>query len=137
MVQAVCMFAGDATDTAASTATVTKLTDEQAAQLGEWLQKDALPKRLSKVKVGHCHSLSLTVTLTHCRLQATTRLKSSPAVVTDHESASLRRMMRMLNQVCVLFLLCVLADAAQPMLNLWLYVGRTLVMRCRPKRRTI
>jgi hypothetical protein len=35
------------------------------------------------------------------RLQTTTRLVNSPAVVTDHESASLRRMMRMLNQVCL------------------------------------
>ena len=39
----------------------------------------ALPNRLSKVK-------------------SSARLVSSPAVVTDHESASLRRMMRMLNQ---------------------------------------
>lgn len=33
------------------------------------------------------------------RLQATTRLVASPAVVTDHESAAMRRMMKLVNQV--------------------------------------
>ncbi len=60
--------------------TSTTLSPSEAEELGEWLMKVALPKKLSKVKT-------------------TTRLVSSPAVVTDHESASLRRMMRMLNQV--------------------------------------
>lgn len=54
---------------------VTPLTDAQVTELGAWLTA-TLPKRLSKVR-------------------ATNRLKASPAVVTDHESASLRRMMRM------------------------------------------
>jgi len=57
---------------------VTPLTDTQVGELGSWLQS-VLPKRLSKVK-------------------ATMRLKSSPAVVTDHESAAVRRMMRMVEQ---------------------------------------
>jgi TNF receptor-associated protein 1 len=51
------------------------LAPEQVKELGDWLVA-ALPTRLSAVR-------------------GTERLRSSPAVVTDHESASLRRMMRM------------------------------------------
>jgi Hsp90 protein len=57
---------------------VESLTDVQVQELGEWLQT-ALPGRISKVRT-------------------TTRLRTSPAVVTDHESAALRRMMRMVEQ---------------------------------------
>ena len=52
-----------------------RLTPAQVTELGGWLVS-ALPHRLSAVR-------------------ATDRLRGSPAVVTDHESASLRRMMRM------------------------------------------
>jgi len=52
-----------------------RLTDAQVTELSAWWVA-ALPTRLAKVR-------------------STGRLRSSPAVVTDHESASLRRMMRM------------------------------------------
>lgn len=56
----------------------TRLTDAQVDELGSWLLQ-VLPTRLSKVR-------------------ATNRLSSSPAVVTDHESAAMRRMMRLVEQ---------------------------------------
>jgi len=65
-------------DAAAAAAPLPPLTDAQVTELGEWL-RSALPGRISKVR-------------------ATTRLRSSPAVVTDHESAAVRRMMRMVEQ---------------------------------------
>ena len=61
--------------TSSSSANTEQLTDTQINELSTWMV-NILPNRLSKVR-------------------ATTRLRSSPAVVTDHESASLRRMMRM------------------------------------------
>ena len=65
-------------DKAAEAGQGAALTEAQVQELGQWLTK-ALPKRISKVR-------------------ATNRLKSSPAVVTDHESASIRRMMRLVEQ---------------------------------------
>jgi HSP90 family molecular chaperone len=65
-------------DAAAAAAPLPPLSDAQVTELGEWL-RSALPGRISKVR-------------------ATTRLRSSPAVVTDHESAAVRRMMRMVEQ---------------------------------------
>lgn len=62
-------------DKGSSSSSTVRLSEAQVADLGSWLVK-SLPKRLSKVR-------------------PTNRLRSSPAVVTDHESASLRRMMRM------------------------------------------
>jgi len=56
----------------------TPLTEAQVEELGKWFTS-VLPKRVSKLRV-------------------TTRLRSSPAVVTDHESAAVRRMMRMVEQ---------------------------------------
>ena len=73
---AVASTDGDASTTAA--AAPSALTAEQVAELGEWL-RTTLPGRVSKVR-------------------ATTRLRSSPAVVTDHESAAVRRMMRLVEQ---------------------------------------
>jgi TNF receptor-associated protein 1 len=58
-----------------SSSSAPALTDAQVQELGAWMVS-VLPKRLTKVR-------------------STTRLRASPAVVTDHESASLRRMMRM------------------------------------------
>jgi HSP90 family molecular chaperone len=52
-----------------------KLSEEQVSELSAWWV-GAMPTRVAKVR-------------------GTTRLRNSPAVVTDHESASLRRMMRM------------------------------------------
>jgi Hsp90 protein len=57
---------------------LTPLNDSQLSELSDWL-RSSLPGRISKVR-------------------ATTRLRSSPAVVTDHESAAVRRMMRMVEQ---------------------------------------
>lgn len=54
------------------------LSSEQVKQLGNWLMKDALPRKLKAVR-------------------ASTRLSSTPAVVVDHESSAMRRMMRMLD----------------------------------------
>lgn len=59
-------------------AQVAPLTESQLSELGEWL-RETLPGRISRVR-------------------STMRLRSSPAVVTDHESAALRRMMRMVEQ---------------------------------------
>jgi TNF receptor-associated protein 1 len=70
--------AGKEASAAAATGASASLTPAQVDELGAWLLK-ALPKRLGKVR-------------------ATTRLRNSPAVVTDHESAALRRMMRMVEQ---------------------------------------
>jgi TNF receptor-associated protein 1 len=53
----------------------TPLTEEQISELGSWMVS-SLPGKLLKVKSTH-------------------RLKSSPAVITDHESAAVRRMLRM------------------------------------------
>lgn len=56
----------------------TALSQSEIEELGKWLVK-TFPKRLAKIR-------------------GTSRLKASPAVVVDHESASLRRMMRMVEQ---------------------------------------
>ena len=56
-----------------------KLSKAMISELSDWLTSEALPKRLKAVK-------------------STNRLSSSPAVITDHESSSLRRMMRMMDQ---------------------------------------
>ena len=66
--------AGAASSSSAS-APAQRLSEAEVAELGAWMLR-ALPARLSKVR-------------------ATGRLRASPCVVTDHESASLRRMMRM------------------------------------------
>ena len=55
-----------------------RLSDAQIAELGTWLSTKALPKKVSAVK-------------------ATTRLNSTPALLTDTESAPLRRMNRLLD----------------------------------------
>ena len=60
---------------ASAAAPAQRLSEAEVAELGAWMLR-ALPARLSKVR-------------------ATGRLRASPCVVTDHESASLRRMMRM------------------------------------------
>ena len=70
--------ASAATSSSGASAPVTRLTDAQVAELGEWMVR-VLPKRLGKVR-------------------ATARLAASPAVVTDHESAAVRRMMRLVEQ---------------------------------------
>ena len=56
-----------------------RLTKAQVSELAEWIMQDALPKQLKEVKVS-------------------SRLRDTPAVIVDHESASLRRMMQMMNQ---------------------------------------
>ena len=58
-----------------SSSAVQRLTESEMTEFGKWMVK-VLPNRISKVR-------------------STTRLRTSPCVVTDHESASLRRMMRM------------------------------------------
>ncbi|CAM9772131.1 unnamed protein product [Ectocarpus sp. 13 AM-2016] len=55
------------------------LTSEDAEDLCSWLKESALPERVFEAKV-------------------TTRLKDSPAIISSHESAALRRMMRMIEQ---------------------------------------
>lgn len=55
-----------------------ELTEAEAGELGKWLV-ETLPEKLLDVK-------------------PTTRLYDSPAIVTDHESGALRRMMRMVEQ---------------------------------------
>jgi len=54
------------------------LSDSEVTELGDWLVA-TFPGKLASVR-------------------ATKRLKSSPAIVTDHESGALRRMMRMVEQ---------------------------------------
>jgi len=68
---------GESVASANSSSSVAKppLTTEEVSALASWMVS-ILPTRLNRVR-------------------PTNRLKSSPAVVTDHESASLRRMMRM------------------------------------------
>ncbi|CBJ25492.1 heat shock protein Hsp90 [Ectocarpus siliculosus] len=58
---------------------VAGLTSEDAEDLCSWLKESALPERVFEAKV-------------------TTRLKDSPAIISSHESAALRRMMRMIEQ---------------------------------------
>lgn len=65
----------DTSSSSSSSTSSEQLSETQITELSNWMVS-TLPNRLSKVR-------------------ATTRLRSSPAVVTDHESASLRRMMRM------------------------------------------
>eukprot|EP01138_Halocafeteria_seosinensis_P014065 gb/GECG01014362.1/.p1 GENE.gb/GECG01014362.1/~~gb/GECG01014362.1/.p1 ORF type:complete len:847 (+),score=134.88 gb/GECG01014362.1/:1-2541(+) len=55
-----------------------KLSKAMISELSDWLTSEALPQKLKAVK-------------------STNRLRSSPAVITDHESSSLRRMMRMMD----------------------------------------
>ena len=74
--EATAAAAADATPAAGEGAA--PLTDAQVEQLGAWFMA-ALPARIGKVR-------------------ATNRLRASPAVVTDHESASVRRMMRLVEQ---------------------------------------
>ena len=57
---------------------VVKLSEEEAAKLGAWMTT-RLPDKLSEVRT-------------------TTRLQGSPAIITEHESGQLRRMMRMVEQ---------------------------------------
>lgn len=54
------------------------LSDEKIKDLGEWI-KQSLPNKIKDV-------------------QTTNRLSGSPAIITDHESGALRRMMRMVEQ---------------------------------------
>jgi HSP90 family molecular chaperone len=68
----------DAKADAAGEDKVTPLNDASVEILAEWMVK-SLPKKLAKVR-------------------ATKRLKESPAIITEHESGSLRRMMRMVEQ---------------------------------------
>lgn len=56
-----------------------RLSEDDVQELGEWLMNVALPEKLSKVT-------------------ASNRLTSTPAVITDHESAAVRRMMRFVEQ---------------------------------------
>ncbi len=73
---------GDAADEDKPSTTLpgvsTRLAEHQVRQLSDWLMNTALPRRLKAVK-------------------ASTRLVNTPAVITDHESSSMRRMMRMLD----------------------------------------
>lgn len=64
--------------TPAAAAPAVKLTEAQVEALGAWLVA-SLPTKLAKVR-------------------STGRLRNSPAVVTDHESAAVRRMMRLVEQ---------------------------------------
>jgi HSP90 family molecular chaperone len=57
---------------------IVTLSDKDVNLLGDWMV-NSLPKKLSKVK-------------------STKRLSESPAIITDHESGSLRRMMRMIRE---------------------------------------
>ncbi|CAB1099458.1 HSP90 [Ectocarpus sp. CCAP 1310/34] len=59
--------------------TAAGLSSEDAEDLCSWLKESALPERVFEAKV-------------------TTRLKDSPAIISSHESAALRRMMRMIEQ---------------------------------------
>jgi HSP90 family molecular chaperone len=71
--------AAEAADKAAAEAAAgPSLSAAEVASLGDWLVA-TLPSKLGAVT-------------------ATTRLKGSPAIVTDHESGALRRMMRMVEQ---------------------------------------
>ncbi len=63
---------------AAAVTALPALTEAEAGELGAWLVETLSPK-LAEVK-------------------PTTRLYDSPAIVTDHESGALRRMMRMVEQ---------------------------------------
>ena len=63
-----------------TTTDTTPLTTTQAEDMCEWL-KVTLGNKVSTVKV-------------------TNRLSDSPAIVTDHESGALRRMMKMVVSVC-------------------------------------
>lgn len=59
-----------------SSGSLTKLNDTQAAELCSWLTTELGASRVREVKITH-------------------RLSDSPAIVTDHESGALRRMLRM------------------------------------------
>ena len=72
--------AGDTAGSAPPPSAVVSLTDAQVEELGKWFV-EKLPRAVGRVR-------------------ATNRLKASPAVVTDHESAAIRRMMRLVG-VCV------------------------------------
>lgn len=74
----------DTDKSATAKGSATPLTDAQAQDFCEWL-KITLGKKVSTVKV-------------------TKRLSDSPAIVTDHESGALRRMLKMV--VSPLFLFC-------------------------------
>jgi len=67
----------DDDDDSSSSSNPTKLSTEEATELCAWIQK-TMPEQVSICKV-------------------TTRLASSPAVVTDNESSAMRRMMRMVD----------------------------------------
>ena len=76
--------------------------ETELTSLETWLKDEALNGRISKVKVSlpsHAQYLTDMPQQFPWLLQASTRLTSSPAVVTDHESASMRKMMRMLDIV--------------------------------------
>ncbi|TFJ83558.1 hypothetical protein NSK_004664 [Nannochloropsis salina CCMP1776] len=68
----------DAKDKAEESSAPTPLTEAEVEDLGKWLVS-TLPDKLQDAK-------------------ATSRLYDSPAIVTDHESGALRRMMRMVEQ---------------------------------------
>jgi len=61
----------------ATAASAAKLSDAEAAVLCDWLKNTLGPQRVRDVKT-------------------TSRLSDSPAIITDHESGALRRMMKML-----------------------------------------
>lgn len=64
-------------ETKKDSAITTKLSEVEAAVLCDWLTATLGPTRVRSVKT-------------------TSRLSDSPAIVTDHESGALRRMMKML-----------------------------------------
>ncbi|KAA0159063.1 hypothetical protein FNF28_06000 [Cafeteria roenbergensis] len=72
------MADGDSSKDSAASSSSPALSPEQVAELGEWLSSEALSGRVKVVR-------------------ASDRLRSTPAVVVDHESASVRRMMKMLD----------------------------------------
>jgi HSP90 family molecular chaperone len=59
-------------------ASASELSEDEVKDLGDWMVK-TMPTKLATVR-------------------ATSRLASSPAIITEHESGSLRRMMRMVEQ---------------------------------------
>eukprot|EP00696_Hemimastix_kukwesjijk_P011371 gnl/Hemi2/24282_TR8162_c0_g1_i1.p1 gnl/Hemi2/24282_TR8162_c0_g1~~gnl/Hemi2/24282_TR8162_c0_g1_i1.p1 ORF type:complete len:720 (+),score=290.11 gnl/Hemi2/24282_TR8162_c0_g1_i1:65-2224(+) len=65
-------------DIKASSKSDDTLTEDQMNDLADWM-KQSLRKQVSSVKITH-------------------RLKNSPAIIVDHESASMRRMMRYVDQ---------------------------------------
>lgn len=69
---------GDATDAKDNGEPSESLEEHQVKELGQWLSQVALVGKVKEVRMSR-------------------RLRTTPAVVVDHESASVRRMMRMLD----------------------------------------